>query len=173
MQTCTDKEARVDMFRNGCTLPPQCKMQSVKFLPHEHFVQISSLCYKSSLTCHCCELQIMLQQLSTMGVNVLHLVEHILCSCTNTRSASELTNLDYNKTYPGGNLSPSKSDCSKRTWITNRKRKSCIILWAHTVLHCDKLSKLAWHWLNDSSDSAVFRYIARKIIQTKEKSGQL
>lgn len=37
-----------------------------------------------------------------------------------------------------------------------------IILFTHTVLHCNKVWKLAWQWLNDNSESAVSYYTARK-----------
>lgn len=48
-----------------------------------------------------------------------------------------------------------------------------IILFTHTGLHCNKVWKLAWQWLNDNSASAVSYYTARKRIQTKEKWGQV
>ncbi len=117
------------------------------------------------MTCYCCELQIVLQHYwEWMSYPWL---EQVLCSCADTFSTSKQINLDYNKTFPGGNLSKtsaSQSDLSKRTWITigpSRKHKYRTLS-TYSAALLQTLSKLAWQWLNDSSNSADLCYTARK-----------
>lgn len=99
-------------------------------------------------------------------MNVLSLVDHVLCSCTDIYSTSKQINLDYNKVFPSGNLSKtsaSHSDLSKRTWITSRGRESKYrTLSTYSAALLQTLSKLVWQWLNDSTNSALLYYTASK-----------